>query len=331
MNASGWDAAAARTLCEAKSLFSATDLSWVDALPWTDDPWAAFERLIGAALATGVREAVPPAAATAGAPRLAPETIGPLPSPMGLTRPGWREIPARPLTPPVGLAPMPRAAAGQSLGRAARLAALPLRSAAAPLPAGPTASMLGTPFGRVEPPRAENRAAETVASLTPPPAGSAPLPHPTTPTPATRTPRSLDTPRGPAAANYAVAPSQRPMIRPVEPAMPSEGPDQPVREETTRPTRLVDGLPALHGLLQAAVAQSRERHARPAVEPAPPSPSVILPPPPAPLLVAAPPLRALPQLDAVAEDILVDRLIDRLQERLREQALRQFGFTGGLA
>jgi hypothetical protein len=37
----------------------------------------------------------------------------------------------------------------------------------------------------------------------------------------------------------------------------------------------------------------------------------------------------LPVLDALGEEMLVDRLADRLQERLREQALREFGFTGG--
>jgi hypothetical protein len=115
-----------------------------------------------------------------------------------------------------------------------------------------------------------------------------------------------------------------------EPSQHSASRTSSAQADPVRRTRFVDGLPALQSLLQAAVAESRERHPPSTVDEAPAA-LASLPPPPAPMsLVAAPPLRALPALDAVAEDMLVDRLCDRLQERLREQALRQFGFTGGL-
>jgi hypothetical protein len=113
---------------------------------------------------------------------------------------------------------------------------------------------------------------------------------------------------------------------------------QPLREPGPRTTRLVEGLPALQGLLTAVVADSHERHAGRSAMP-PRSASALAPSGPLEVAstaaqiastAAAPPLRALPQLDAVAEDMLVDRLTDRLQERLREQALRHFGFTAGL-
>jgi len=99
--------------------------------------------------------------------------------------------------------------------------------------------------------------------------------------------------------------------------------------DPVRRTRLVAGLPALQNLLQAAVAESHQRHSPPPA--ATPSAEAPMPPVAQPIsLVSAPPLRALTELDPVAEDMLVDRLCDRLQERLREQALRQFGFSGGL-
>lgn len=109
-----------------------------------------------------------------------------------------------------------------------------------------------------------------------------------------------------------------------------------------RPTRLVTDLTALQGLLQSAVADSRQRHALPALLPTVPT-SAELAATPGPQLVASPvgpgPAPATPAaiagtpfvaLDALAEDILVDRLADRLQDRLREQALRHLGFTGGV-
>lgn len=104
---------------------------------------------------------------------------------------------------------------------------------------------------------------------------------------------------------------------------------RPAAPAPARRTHLVDGLPALQTLLHTAVAESRLRHSPPPADTAPAE--APLPPLAQPMsLVSAPPLRALTELDAVAEDMLVDRLCDRLQERLREQALRQFGFSGGL-
>lgn len=115
-------------------------------------------------------------------------------------------------------------------------------------------------------------------------------------------------------------------------------------------SRLVSGLPALQGLLQAAVAHSRQRHTpagmapsspipslRPSLRPSPipsPTPPALLPftseaSSPASPLPPAPRLADLSTLDPLAEDMLVDRLVDRLQDRLREQTLRHLGFTGG--
>ena len=119
-------------------------------------------------------------------------------------------------------------------------------------------------------------------------------------------------------------------------------------------SRLVSGLPALQGLLQAAVADSRQRHTpagmapsspipsrrpslRPSLSPSPipsPSPAALLPftseaSGPASPLPPASRLADLSTLDPLAEDMLIDRLADRLQDRLREQTLRHLGFTGG--
>ena len=90
--------------------------------------------------------------------------------------------------------------------------------------------------------------------------------------------------------------------------------------------------------MQAAVAESRARHAAPAVDlsaaPAGAGRDDLTSPPgvrpPVSGTASGLSMRALPLLDDVAEDMLVDRISDRLQERLRDQALRQFGFTGGL-
>ncbi len=93
--------------------------------------------------------------------------------------------------------------------------------------------------------------------------------------------------------------------------------------------RLVDGLPALQGLMRAAVADSQQRQLVAGGAPTAPAatalPAAVISPAPAAL-----PLHALPMLDALAEEMLVDRLADRLQDRLRDEALRHFGFTGGV-
>lgn len=130
---------------------------------------------------------------------------------------------------------------------------------------------------------------------------------------------------------------------PITPITPIKAPHQP----QPQPTRLVTDMAALQGLLQAAVADSRQRHALPALSvlsalptlmaeaesAANPRTQLVASPAgsgPAPASAAATPGTTFPALDALAEDILVDRLADRLQDRLRELALRHLGFTGGV-
>jgi hypothetical protein len=91
-------------------------------------------------------------------------------------------------------------------------------------------------------------------------------------------------------------------------------------------TRLVSSHPQINGLLQSAVREChtrQESHSDTAVNPVRTLPTTDF-------ATTAEPMRALPTMDALAEDMLVDRLADRIEERLREQALRHFGFTGGL-
>ena len=151
------------------------------------------------------------------------------------------------------------------------------------------------------------------------PVGSAISTPITMPQTATGTPtaRGDVAPWGSAAAPGPAALAVHAFVPHDEPAPAAVPPDGPL-------TRLVSGLPALRGLLQSALADSRQRHAPP-LAPAAPASAAAVPP-----LATAPDMRALPALDPVAEDILVDRLADRLQERLREQAIRHPGFTGGL-
>lgn len=177
--------------------------------------------------------------------------------------------------------------------------------------------------------------------------------------PEARQPSALDELSSASPLAHSPTPVARVKLRAVgaERAVVSDGePDGPQVAGAAPPTRLAVGLPALRELLQAAVGQSQDAttvapapslvpHAFPQAssrpsfatsEAVPAPPDIFVEPakrsadqdPPAP---AVPALRALAHLDAVTEDMLVDRLSDRLQERLREQALRQFGFTGGLS
>ncbi len=366
MTAPHWNQAALRTQRAADALFAASDLRWVRAWAGFGDPALAFDSLIRAALATS--PSMEAAMADAAWPQAG---AWPTPTPPALARrPPASRLPARASealvlrggardagtmaatsglrtsvppfvrsvaqtavqqevqpaerpapsvagpgsqAPAPALAPPTHASAPPLRGRAARIAGLSSQAGARPALDSSASALIQATAAAAWPSRAEPSSSAALSLAAASSARSQPAALPL------RLIESAVRHNGP---------------RPLTTGLPSAASPSgasPVASPPPRVTRLVEGLPALQGLMQAAVADSRERHAvaagdtrhAQALSPSAPAALQALPP-------AAPALRALPQLDAVAEDMLVDRLADRLQERLRDQALRHFGFTSGL-
>ena len=350
MTAVPWDAAAARAVRCADAVFGSAVLSWFSRSgAGSADLWLAFDRLIRVTLAAGTSEPppaervlpgatptsfqLPPAmprhtqAAIAGTSR----SLMPQRSLPDMGRQPVRVTPHHD-SPQVTSARSSSTASQPAAGRASRLAALTARGfvarATITQPAKPASAPAAKPQlpGHVAPrsstplPRAESLPLLDAPAIAPAPGArildfldtsrSVAQPQPASPDTRSRGAGS------PAADSPALAATRVVSAHATDPA---------------RPTRLVDGVPALQNLLHAAVAESRARQALAPIDPlAAPASAMPAPSPATSSDVAASPLRAVPLLDPVAEDMLVDRLVDRLQERLREQALRQFGFTSGL-
>jgi hypothetical protein len=345
MSAVGWDADAARALRGAEVLFAAADLGWLERVSeaWSSDPWSAFDRVIRGVLTTKAGDPAPAEPVAPGIPPMALRLPPAMPRQgstvaggnsrrMRQPSPSMVTVPQVPSTAGDWAAPTHPAARSEApaarpaMSRAARVAALTARRYV-PAQVNPHAALEPTNAP------AAGWQADVAAPASAPAADIAQLlnPVPLASASRARVLGFLDASRAsvPAEPASGQAPSsQRVLDLPqlFEGAGARTGIAQP---EPPRPSRLVNGVPALESLLNAAVAESRERHALATVDAPPPLPPTTSAPA-ATSLVAAPPLRALPPLDDVAEDMLVDRLCDRLQERLREQALRQFGFSGGL-
>lgn len=349
-----WDFGSAALLRDAQSLLAAPALAWLDALGrgWRDDPLLRLDRLILAMLpaaraTSGSAARAPRETVSAASFGLAPSWAGfdlwPLPRRPAVDEHGAGG--ARPVLPTVsGQLPISAVASrsgqaaevtrGQSDIGANRAGFAAQRMLRAGVPASSPESSQGAMAANVRSPlaaRAVARAGLTSVAL--PAAERAALatsidvprrpsgaePSPLRPVPAT--PQALYAVQHTPPAAYDFAATNLPL--------PGTLPSDPPALQAPAKMRLVEGLPALQGLLQAAVAESQQ-HLRIACA-APTAPAASALPAaavsPAPATLA---LRALPTLDALAEEMLVDRLADRLQDRLRDDALRHFGFTGGL-
>jgi len=337
VNAFRWHAPSAHTIRGAQALFAAADLGWFSCpqARLQGDAWSAFDRLIHDVLKTKTGTDTP-TVADPSAPGVQPMPLR-LPPPISrpatviagegdrlVARTSNVETPLRANTrSAVTARPADRVErpVHRLVGRAARIAALTAQD----LTGEPNAPAAREPIGAL-PAGVLPVAAPSAADVT---LMTNPLLNPQ-PVPLAHRARLIDFLEN---SRVAIKAASAPATSP-----PASNPSVPVELNTVdwKPalagregsTRLVDGLPALQSLLRAAVAESRQRHERTTADTA-------LVPPVAHSVRAATPtvgasLRALTSLDMVAEDMLVDRLCDRLQERLREQALRQFGFTGGL-
>ena len=350
-----WDAAAGMTVRQANALFDAVSLAWFDALcrPIGEDPCARFEQFLRESIANG----------TENSPRAA--DTPPQDAAVALRWPTLRRSGEPAATPSENAANTRETSIHSASKPAVRSVSLPAEPTTAPgrfidgttgsdrvrttaAPAKLLASASSPAAAALSEKHSDKNTRSRVA-LSPLPA-SIPIAQPADLVPAApappaaerlRTPSMTRAPERPRTVNRyddrghlpanalvarsigSAAPTQvsaRLPQRPVSSATPANS------ERVPQNTQLVSSVTAIRGLLQSAVNDSRERHASttpattPRVEPVTAATAMAVPET----------LRALPAIDALSEEILVDRLADRLEERLREQTLRHFGFTGGL-